>query len=794
MTIYFGTFFIAFSTLAMEVTLARLLSVVTWYHLAFFAISTAMLGMTAGAVRVYLRPAVYSTENYLAAIGKACLRYALSVPLTLVLLCLLPLDLFGSAMTPLAFLIATATCALPFYFSGIAITCVLTKCSLPIGRLYASDLFGASLGCLFVLGGLEIFDAPSLILLAGGIGIPAGLCFTAQTALPRQNRLQLGLFVAFVVLAFVNAYSMMGIRPVFVKGNLLRPSAYIMEKWNSFSRVLVYKGETYAPYYWGASPKAPHDPIEQFMMNIDGEASTYLQRFNRPADIEFLRYDVTNLGYYLQRKGAACVIGVGGGRDIQSALLFGLDRVTGVDINPIFIDQLQREFRNFAGIAGRTNVTLVVDDARSYLSRSRDRFSVIQMSMIDTWAATGAGAFSLSENALYTREAWKIFLSRLTDDGFFTVSRWYNPWQIAETGRALSLGVAALLDLGVKRPADHLVLVTTERLCTLLISRNPFSATDIEQLKRICADLQYNAVHLPGHLPPNEILRQIAGATSWDELNRAAAGKDLNYDPPTDENPYFFNMLKLNRLDAVFKTRSGILRGNLMATTTLLLLLACLFVLAVSTVILPLTFRADADNRIAGRQLAFWSGAAYFSLIGCGFMLVEIALIQKLSVFLGHPVYALGILLFTLIASTGVGSFISEKLPITRKPWLFVYPLVMAAAIIGLRFLLKEILAAMITNPIGSKIATAVALIFPVGILLGFFFPTGMKLARQSLGGETPWYWALNGVFGVLCSALAVFISIYLSISMNFYLSAACYAMAPIALAGLARPVVNNFG
>jgi spermidine synthase len=172
---------------------------------------------------------------------------------------------------------------------------------------------------------------------------------------------------------------------------------------------------------------------------------------------------VTNVAYFLRHQGGACIIGVGAGRDVQSAILFGQKNVLGIELNPIFINLLEKQFRDFAGIAGREGVRLVVDDARSYLSTSEEKFAVIQMSMIDTWAATGAGAFSLSENALYTEEAWDVFFRRLSDDGIFTVSRWHNPDDLGETGRVVSLAVASLLRMGITSPEKHLAMVTTSK-------------------------------------------------------------------------------------------------------------------------------------------------------------------------------------------------------------------------------------------------------------------------------------------------------------------------------------------
>jgi len=220
--------------------------------------------------------------------------------------------------------------------------------------------------------------------------------------------------------------------------------------------------------------------------------------------------------------------------------------------------------------------------------------------------------------------------------------------------------------------------------------------------------------------------------------------------------------------------------GNMNATFTLLALILVLLYMTVVTVLVPLLVKERTKGKVAPKVL--WSGACYFSLIGAGFILVEIALIQRLSIFLGHPTYALGVLLFTLIASTSVGSLLSERLPLTRRPWVFVYPLLTAAVILAMRFALTPLISNWITQPLFNKVLASIGLIFPLGVLLGFCFPTGMRLVKAAQVVETPWYWALNGVFGVLCSALAVFISIYLGSSVNFYIAAGCYTSLVLCL------------
>lgn len=776
MNVYAGTFFIAFSTLALEVTLSRLLSVITWYHLAFFAVSTAMLGMTAGAVIVYLRPLWFIDAKLPGAVAKSCLYYSLSIPVSLVLLCLLPLTFIPSIMSLAALLVATAACSLPFFFSGIVVSAVLTKYKLPVALLYGSDLIGASLGCLFVLGMLALMDAASVVLLCGSIGVAAALCFARRTPLVRVRLLCVWIFILLTVFAFCNSTTMYGIRPFVAKGAIQNPKDFLLERWNSFSRIIVFKGIKDTPQLWGPSPAAPHQDTQfQYPMVIDGAAGTFLRKFSCVADIDHLRYDVTSMAYYLRPKGGACIIGVGGGRDIQSALLFGHEKVVGIDVNPIFINLLSHRFRGFAGIADHSGVTLVSDEARSYLSRTHDTFSLIQMSLIDTWASTGAGAFSLSENALYTVEAWQVFFARLSENGIFTVSRWYNTDNLGETGRIVSLAVASLLRAGIADPSRHIAMVTSSRISTLLLCKSPLSDTDIATLQKISSDLQFNPVIVPGVRPRNEALADFVSARSFEALQKAIENKPFNYRPTTDENPYFFNMLRLGRLTAAFSMNTGIVRGNLLATLTLLGLLFSLLFLTVVTIIIPLVIGPRSRQGVEKPGRILWSAAVYFSLIGAGFMSVEIALIQRLSVFLGHPVYALGILLFSIIASTGVGSLVSQRLPYGRRGWLVMYPLLAAAAILGVRYVLSLIMAEMMTSPILPRIIASVLVIFPLGLIMGAFFPFGMRMVASAAGSQTPWYWALNGIFGVLSSACAVFFSIYFGISMNFFIAALCY-------------------
>jgi hypothetical protein len=257
--------------------------------------------------------------------------------------------------------------------------------------------------------------------------------------LARILRRQRTWLLFLVAVAAINTFdeNRRGLYPVFAKGILLIERMPWFERWNSFSRVIALSPREGPPFLWGPSPTFVGGDwrLAQSGLTIDGDAGTVA--FGIAGELsraEFLKYDVTNLAYYMPERHSAAVIGVGGGRDLLSARVFGVSEVTGVEINPTFVDLLlhEPEFSEFTGLREIDGITLVVDEARSWFARSEETFDVIQMSLIDTWAATGAGAFTLSENGLYTVEAWQIFLRRLNPNGVFTVSRWYSPQIVAE--------------------------------------------------------------------------------------------------------------------------------------------------------------------------------------------------------------------------------------------------------------------------------------------------------------------------------------------------------------------------
>jgi hypothetical protein len=801
---YAGMFCITAATLILQIIQTRILSVVLWYYLAFFVISMAMFGLTLGAVYVYLRGDRYSEQTLSDDLAKLCAAFALSTAVALVIqMTLTPVT--GVSVTSLVIWVELAACLfVPFFFSGAAVSLALTRSPFPIGIVYGVDLAGAAFGCLGVLALLRFADGPSAVLYVSVLAALGAVCFAASgigktssaspvlTYLADRKYWLIGLLLA----AAVMNHGLLGVarlKPIVAKDRIEFPGQPLLyEDWNSFSRIGVERGRpAIFPRLWGASPAFAglDEPLGERYLHIDGLAGT--PSYEVGGDLSkagFLQYDVTNLPYYLPDLKTAAVIGVGAGRDILSARVFGVPSVTGVEINPIFIDLLNpaHPLAEYSGIGALPGVELVVDEARSWFARSDKSFDMIQMSLIDTWAATGAGAYTLSENGLYTVEAWRIFLRRLTDNGVFTVSRWYATDNVNETGRMISLAVATLMDLGVEAPRRHIYVASSGQVANLIISKSPFSEQALGSLEKAVSELQYKVLITPESIPDHEVLARILSAESRAELDAYTSGLSLDLSPPTDSRPFFFNQLPLSNISKVLELSSaarasvsvGVVNGNLYAVVTLLILFLISLGFVLATIIVPLR-PAIAS---AGSKLV-WSGTGYFVLIGIGFMMIEIGLLQRLSVFLGHPVYSLSIVLFSMILFTGIGSMISEYLTLKKPAAIAAWSVATFAYLSGLLVWMPSTLLAFDSASLMVRAAICMLIIGPAGLLLGYGFPTGMRLISAANDRQKPWFWGINGASGVLASAFAVACSIAYGIDMTIMIGAICYLLlAPVAL------------
>jgi hypothetical protein len=540
-------------------------------------------------------------------------------------------------------------------------------------------------------------------------------------------------------------------------------------------------------------------PMEQRTILIDGAAGTVIVKLGASlAEHGYLAWDQTAFAHRLRPKGAAAVIGVGGGRDVLEAARVGHWPVIGVEINGLIVDLHRTVMRDFSGLTRVPGVQLVYDEARSFMAREKREFSVLTMSLIDTWASTGAGAYSLSENGLYTREAWQIFMRRLAPDGIFTVSRWYHVNSPGETARMLGLAMETLYEMGVAKPLEHLVLLQVNNVATLLVSRPPFSSTDIDKVYAEAAAMGVNVLLTPRHASVHPTLAALTRQPDRTSLWAWTRRQSLDLTPPTDQRPFFFSMLKprtwlqnranVDQLDVSFL-------GNLQATQTLVYAALVAMVLTLLTVIGPMWARRRDFPSLA--RLDVLAAGGYFALIGLGFMFVEIGLLSRLNVFLGRPTLALAVLLAGIIFFTGLGSMLSGLISFEKKGLAVFYPWV-PAVMIGLTALaLPWAMHTFETGGTSTRVLVSLALIAPTALTLGLGFPLGLglceRMEQKALGARAegsalgPWLWGINGACGVCASGLALGTSMAFGVNVTLLVGGVCYLILPLATARLFR-------
>ncbi len=796
---YLGLFLVALATLMYELLLTRIFSVTMWYHFAFVAVSVAMFGMTVGAIIVYLLPRLFTPEGIHKQLALSALMFSLSTVLSFLGHVNVPfaMDDWQAILTSSAILYPLVS--VPFVFSGICVSLCLTRFPRQVSRLYAADLAGAAVGCVLLVVTLSAVDGPSAVLITSGIASVGALLFSPWRSSSRVLNLSavctcllLGLIITQIA-SVANHTALL--RLVWVKG--VQETLPLYEKWNSFSRIQVNPVATTRPVGkgisenytgdWGVSKNySANSEARELVLQIDASAATVITAFDGQLDkFEYFKYGITNLAHHIRPASTVLVVGPGGGRDILSALAFGQKRVLGVEINGEIIDTVTKVFGDFTGhLDRRSDVTFVVDEARSYVARSPDRFDIIQLSLVDTWAATAAGAFVMTENSLYTVEAWKIFLEHLTPRGVLTASRWYARDRPSEMYRVVALAAESLAELGVENPRNHILvgryMDTMDAtgnpvlgLGTILVSREPLTEADVQTINSIAAVWGFEIVLTPTYALDDT----FATVASGQDIRAFSAAFPLNISPPTDDSPFFFHMLRMRDIPTRQLWQQSTPDANFRAVVVLAALLAVVIVLSLICIVVPLLLTTGKTSLKGVGPLSL-----FFASIGLGFMLIEISQMQRLIVFLGHPTYSLSVVLFTLLLASGIGSFLTSGAApqsLRRSATLRLGSLLFTLALFGLLTpaVTHQLQAA--TTPI--RILVAIILLAPLGLLMGMAFPLGMKLASANSPGITPWLWGINGATSVCASVLAVVIAMYSGISTSFWVGFAAYVVALLA-------------
>lgn len=772
---------VSLSSLLLELALTRLFSVVLFYHFAFFAISVALLGLGSGGVFAHIR------QEWLARFDMRSLGAWLCLLNSIFILCSVEvvlhtpvsLEVTGQNFGKLTIIYLAA--AVPFFLTGVLFSVLFARSSDHISQLYGADLAGGATACLAVVPLLNFIGAPNALLLASACMAVAAALWADQLKLRRAAYAVAAIFV----LLMASNYSGKIIDVIYAKGVYRDPQWIEYSRWNAISRIEVSTqlGGRYVVIDADATTAIMNvDPARWEQNGSATPMYTGLPEtsgFNWKKSLMSAAPSVANV---LRPHGDFAIIGPGGGVDVMRAVANGSPSVTGIEINPTIANNVMRgRYADYSfHLYDLPQVHIHVQDGRSYIRSSRDKYDVVQMTLVDTWASTAAGAFALSENNLYTIEAFREYFDHLKPNGMIAITRWEFK-QPREALRVVSQGLEALHQVGVADPRQNFVLIADGGLnedgrpVLVLAKKTPFTAGE------------YAAV--AAHVRENPNLfwlnptPEFAGLQSLPPA--AAAFRNLiesndptgfarnyayNVSPVSDSAPFFFFTLKTRHV--IENILAGTGRGmdwriNL-GVVVLGMLLIISIVAVLAFLILPLALHRHRQHAPRTGIVAL----LYFIAVGFGFILVEISLIQRFVLFLGHPTYALTVVVFLLLLSSGAGSVAARHRIGSGSNILPLLGIISALIVIDVA-LLPWLLSAAIGLPFVVKLLLSGVVLAPLGFLMGMPFPTGLRLVKT-----VEWAWALNAAASVLGSVMAMIIAIHFGLTVTLLCAAAAYLLA----------------
>jgi hypothetical protein len=730
---YAGVFLLSIGMMGAQFLLTRILSVVVWYHFVFMIISIVMFSLTAGTLLIYFFSRIFSFQKTMKHITQCVVLCGIAIFVTFISLFYLPGILVSVCHFDMQDIVHWyfPILIIPFFMMGMAFSLILTRFPQSIGKIYGVNLIGSAVGCLAAYVILNSFNGASTVLIFSAIFLLAAICFAVNIPGIKKNFLCfLGILIScFLAGAIINQQTD-GIQMIWNKDRY-NYNLPIYSKWNFFSQVSV-RIPSFYPFGWGYSPKVWNMPIktQELMIVIDEGAGTVITEFKDIADLDYLNMDISSLVYYIRPPKVALIIGAGGGRDVMAAVINGASKVIGVEINNDVINIAYHKINNL--ILKFPQIQIRNDDGRSFIARSSDHYDLIQASLVDSYSAASSGAFALSENSLYTKEAWVAYLRHLTPTGVLTFSRWHTK-NAMEIYRLLTLTKSALHEVGIRDYRDHILLARARGnelwpdVGTILVSLTPFTDQEIKEFQKISNDMEFE-VTLTKYKSFDPVFERIFEGDGDTYRFPSVRG---NIDPPTDNKPFYFYFSDFKNFFNDVAEGEG---PRILKAVTLLIIFFGVCFLLVPFLIVPQSRGLDKIQFLP---------TLYFSSIGFAFMFIEIPLIQRLGIFLGHPIYGLTVVLFSLLLSCGLGSIYSKK--VQSMSHFRILARILLVMILLIAFLLPVVIQETMSVSVAIKIFISLLSVSCIGFLMGIPFPLGVT--KVSLRPQTPliFYWAVNG-------------------------------------------------
>jgi spermidine synthase len=773
-------FLTAFVTLFVQVLVHRMISAKLINNYAFLVISLTMLGLAISAV-ILSRWLPAFLRNWSDAAVLCAALFALSLAATSAVFYRAGFD-YGVIPSRLAYAIGflrfvplALLFSLPFTFCGLILGGLLSAPDLPVRRVYFSDLVGSAVGAFAVIPAIALWGAERSALggaaaLLGGTLLLERPRKAATWGVSGLAALALGAGFAWTDRVFALRYP----TGTFLALTQVPGSPLVLEHvaWDPVARIEVTRITPPDPstglYACLIGSRRDFHQRFQRVITQNNNAYTYAVAYDgRPASLAGIEETLYAAAYQVAvPHPRVLVIGAGGGFDLLAALYHDPVNVTGVEVNAATVDILRQTYASFFGPWVKDpRVRLVVDEGRRYVASRPDTYDIIQLSGVDSASGTPAAAHVFSESYLYTREAFDLFLSRLSPDGVLCMMRleWNPPREML---RAVITAKDALRRVGVARPEEQIVTVTSTAgdFTALLVRRRPFRPEELDRLRGWSSASPYFRISAaPGEAgtAPN-VYRSFMTLPDARTERQWVAQYPFDIRPVDDDRPFFFRDLSPDGTSLPVMELSLILLGILVSAAAIL----CVY--------LPLRVLARTESRFAhaGRYAVFFAG------LGLGYLAVEVALLQKFGLFLGHPNYALSVVLAALLFTSGLGSLVSPLLTrVGQGPQGL--SLALAAVVLAEHFFVLPHLPGMVAWPFAARASLTFALVAPVGLLLGAFLPPGLEQLKAEAPAYVPWAWGINGIFSVLAPVLAVAVSMtwgmgtLLLCALPVYLSAA---------------------
>ena len=793
--IFFAVALLAAGILGYEILLARLLAIVHWHHFAYMIIAVALLGFGAAGslVAVFQIPLL---AHFRWAFGGAALGFGAGAPLAFALAQSLPFNALEIAWdrAQLGWLFALyLVLSVPFFSAALALALAFRAHAARAGALYRMDLIGAGLGALgmvFLLDALPLADALRVV---GALGAAAGgVVLLVGSARPFARGGALLAVCAGLALPVALPDHWLRPHPSPYKGlslALTAPHASIVAERHGPLGWLTAVESPHVPFRHapGLSLMAPAGPPEQIGLFTDGGAPSAITRAD--ADLRYLEAETAALPYHLVDRPRVLVLGAGGGAEVLRALRHGASAVDAVELNPDVLDIVRGVLAGAPGGQWEDgDVRTHVADARSFAARSSEQWGLIQIALVDSFSAAAAGVHALDESLLYTVEAFETFLDRLAPGGVLAVTRWLK-LPPRDSLRLLWTARRALEARGVADPASWLIMIRGWKTTTLIIGNEPFSGPAMDRLRAFANDYAFDVVWHPGivegdanrhnRLAQPEFHRGASAILGPDPKGYAARYK-FALTPATDDRPFFFHTLKWSTLPELLALRA---QGGLPLIEWGFVILVATLVqafVAVALLILAPLLALRTPRPTEARPPARWRVVLFFACLGLAFLFIEIAFMQRFAVFLGHPLYAIAVVLAGLLVFAGLGAGAIDRLVrlAGRRP-----PIVIVAAgiiAIGGAYLglLPWVFEAAQGWPTAARLAVALALLGPIGFFLGMPFPLGLKALGARAPTLVPWAWGINACASVVSASLATFIALHVGFTPVLGCALVLYALA----------------